>query len=59
MNPANPPVLLGDQTSYAGIDPTQLTTIGEDATLTVTPGYDEATGLGAATPSLVTTLATH
>jgi subtilase family serine protease len=59
VNPADPPILLGDQTSYAGIDPTQLTTLGEDATLTVAPGYDDATGLGAATPSLVTSLAKY
>jgi hypothetical protein len=57
VNPADPPILDGDQTEDAGVDTTQLTTLGEDVGLPATPGYDDATGLGAVTPSFVTALA--
>jgi subtilase family serine protease len=57
VDPTDPPILLGNQTEYAGIDTTQLATLGEDGPLTAAPGYDEATGLGAPTTSFVTTLA--
>jgi subtilase family serine protease len=50
--PADPPIALGAQEGI-GIDPGQLTTFGEDTTLTATPGYDDATGLGSPTPSFV------
>lgn len=57
VNAANPPVLDGLQVGYAPIDTTQLVTLGEDGTLTATPGFDDATGLGAPTPSFVANLA--
>jgi len=59
VDPADPPILDGDQTIYGGIDPTQLTTIGEDVGLTATTGYDDTTGLGAPTPCFITALAEH
>ena len=57
VDPADPPILDGDQTIYGGVDPTQLTTLGEDAGLTATNGYDDTTGLGAPTLCFVTALA--
>jgi subtilase family serine protease len=56
VNPADPPILDGAQTGYGGVDTTQLVTLGEDATLTPTPGFDDATGLGAPTASFVADL---
>ena len=58
VDPADPPIALGAQ-EITEIDPTQLTTFGEDATLTVTPGFDDATGIGAPTPTFVTALGKH
>lgn len=58
VDPADPPIALGAQ-DITEIDPTQLTTFGEDATLTVTPGFDDATGIGAPTPSFVADLGRH
>jgi subtilase family serine protease len=37
VDPADPPILLGAQTIYAGIDTTQLATLGEDVGLTAAP----------------------
>lgn len=59
VDPADPPILFGEQTGYAGIDTTQLAVLGEDGTLTAGVGYDAATGLGAPTASFVTSLAKH
>ena len=59
VNPADPPILDGDQTIYGGIDTTQLTTLGEDVGLTAAPGYDDVTGLGAPTTCFVTALAEY
>jgi subtilase family serine protease len=58
VNPADPPIAIGEQEGI-DIDPGQLVTFGEDATLTSTPGYDDVTGLGAATTSFVPTLGRH
>lgn len=58
VDPADPPIALGAQ-EITEIDPSQLTTFGEDATLTTTPGYDDTTGIGAPTPAFVTTLGRH
>lgn len=57
VDPADPPILDGDQTVYGGIDTTQLTTLGEDVGLTTTAGYDDTTGLGTPTDSFVAALA--
>lgn len=58
VDPADPPILAGVQTGYAGVDTTQLTTLGEDsAPLAPAPGYGDATGLGAPTPAFVAALA--
>jgi subtilase family serine protease len=59
VNPAGPPILDGNQTDFGGVDPTQLTTLGEDVGLTATPGYDDVTGLGAPTNCFVTALAEY
>jgi subtilase family serine protease len=59
VNPADPPILDGEQTEGAGIDTTRLATLGEDGGLTATPGYDDVTGLGAPTTCFVTALAQH
>ncbi|GIH19318.1 serine protease [Rugosimonospora africana] len=56
VDPTDPPIALGAQESVS-IDPSQLTTFGEDELLTVTAGYDDATGLGAPTTSFVGILA--
>ena len=56
VNPADPPIVDGAQQGY-DIDQTQVLTLGEDATLATTPGYDDATGLGAPTTSFVADLA--
>jgi subtilase family serine protease len=53
VDPADPPAVIGTQ-EYFGENTDYLTTFGEDATLTATGGYDDATGLGAPTPSFVT-----
>jgi subtilase family serine protease len=58
VNPADPPTALGAQ-EITTIDAGQLTTFGEDATLTAAAGYDDATGLGAPTTSFVSLLARH
>ena len=59
VDPNDPPILAGDQTDFGGIDTTQLSTLGEDVGLTASTGYDDVTGLGAATPSFVAGLAAH
>ena len=59
VDPTDPPILAGQQTDFGGIDTTQLTTLGEDVGLTASTGFDDVTGLGAATPSFVTILAAH
>jgi subtilase family serine protease len=58
VNPADPPIAIGEQ---QGVDivPDHLVTFGEDATLTSTAGYDDVTGLGAATASFVAGLGKH
>ncbi len=56
VSPQHPPVLYGSSVYAEGDD--NLTTLGEDGVpLQATPGYDDVTGLGAVTPSFVTTLA--
>ena len=57
VDPADPPILFGNQTVYGGIDTTQLATLGEDVGLTATSGYDDVTGLGVLTNCFVTALA--
>jgi subtilase family serine protease len=57
VNPAHPPVVIGTQ-EFLGDGNNYLTTLGEDqAPLTATAGYDDATGLGTPGASFVTTLA--
>lgn len=53
VNPSDPPSVIGTQ-PFFGDNTDYLTTFGEDATLVAGPGYDDATGLGAPTPSFVT-----
>ncbi|NMO51464.1 hypothetical protein HH310_09710 [Actinoplanes sp. TBRC 11911] len=53
VNPANPPIVVGDQASGAASDPDALIKLGENSTLASRSGYDDATGLGAAGPSFV------
>ncbi len=49
----NPPTAIGAQPFFGSAD-NYLTTLGEDSSLAVTRGYDEVTGIGAATSALVT-----
>ncbi|HEY4024706.1 MAG TPA: S53 family serine peptidase [Pseudonocardiaceae bacterium] len=53
VNPSDPPAVIGSQ-MFFGNNTDYLTTFGEDATLVAGRGYDDATGLGAPTPSFVT-----
>ena len=53
VDPKNPPMLIGAQPFFGTAD-NYLTTLGEDSSLVSTRGYDEVTGLGAATSELVT-----
>lgn len=57
VDPADPPITIGPQ---AGLGPGDdfLTTLGEDTSLAVTPGYDDATGVGSPTPAFVTAFGT-
>ncbi|NMO53685.1 S8 family serine peptidase [Actinoplanes sp. TBRC 11911] len=56
VNPADPPIVVGDQASGGSFDPDALITLGENSTLASRDGYDDATGLGAAGPSLVSAM---
>ena len=53
VDPADPPITIGPQVGL-GTGDDFLTTLGEDTSLTVTPGYDDATGVGSPTPAFVT-----
>jgi subtilase family serine protease len=57
VDPADPPIMDGEQTDFAGVDYTQVATLGEDVGLTATAGYDDVTGLGTPTTSFVSALA--
>ncbi|HEX3791926.1 MAG TPA: protease pro-enzyme activation domain-containing protein, partial [Pseudonocardiaceae bacterium] len=46
VNPADPPIVRGEQQGFGPVLPNELVTLGEDTTLTVSRGYDESTGLG-------------
>ncbi|MFD2417295.1 S53 family peptidase [Amycolatopsis pigmentata] len=52
VDPAHPPVEFGIESHFAS-DP-ELFTEGEDGVLQVTPGYDDATGLGVPSATFVT-----
>ena len=54
----NPPMVIGAQPYFGSADD-YLTTLGEDSSLVSTRGYDDVTGLGAATPALVTAFGVH
>jgi subtilase family serine protease len=53
IDPADPPITIGAQPGL-GTGNDFLATLGEDSSLNVTPGYDDVTGVGSATPAFVT-----
>jgi subtilase family serine protease len=53
VNPADPPIVFGAQLGVSEATDF-LTTFGEDSSLQTATGYDDATGLGAATDCFVT-----
>ena len=56
VNPADPPIVRGEQEGFGPVLPNELVTLGEDTTLTISPGFDESSGLGDVTPSFVTSV---
>jgi subtilase family serine protease len=55
IDPADPPIVAGVKYCQGDADREPcLTTLGEDLGLTVTPGFDDATGLGTPANSFVT-----
>jgi hypothetical protein len=55
VDPADPPIAAGVRYCQGDADREPcLTTLGADLGLTVTPGFDDATGLGAPANSFVT-----
>jgi subtilase family serine protease len=57
VNPADPPIEAGERYCMGEADSEPcLTTLGDDFGLTVTPGFDDVTGIGTPTNSFVTTV---
>lgn len=56
VDPADPPIVYGEQQGFGPVLPNELVTLGEDTTLTVSRGFDEASGLGDVTPAFVTSI---